>query len=111
MEKGAIIKKITGKLAIDVFFIIIVIAMGIFFHWKIAEIAAFSLFIWIIFHPISSRYLASVTIFFLVLTPVFLISGKNTIADQLAIYAYYFLIMAVMMGIYELKKNDEQEDA
>jgi hypothetical protein len=93
----------------DVFFIAIVIAMGVFLHWKIAEIAVFSLFIWIILHPISSRYLAAIVIFFLILTPIFLISGNSIVADQLAIYAYYFLIMTVMMGIYELRKEGESE--
>lgn len=109
MVKKELLKKITPKILIDVFFIIIVIVMGLFLHWKVTEIAVFSLFIWIILHPISSRYLAAVAIFFLILTPIFLISGKNSIADQLAIYAYYFLIMTVMMGIYELRKNGEQE--
>jgi hypothetical protein len=109
MPKIELIKKITRKQAADAFFIIIVIAMGLFLHWKAYEIAVFSLFIWIILNPISSRYLAVMAICLLGLTPIFLISGKNMIADQLAIYAYYFLIMTVLMGIYELKKDREQE--
>ena len=96
-------RKIFNKKTIDAFFILVVVAMGVFLHWRVTEIATFSLFIWIILNPISSRLLAAVAIFFLVLTPIFLVSGKSIIADQLAIYAYYFLIMTVMMGIYEIR--------
>jgi hypothetical protein len=108
MVKAELIKKIIRKPAIDTLLIALVIAMSLFLHWKISEIAVFSLFIWIILNPISSHYLASVAIFFLILTPIFLVSGKSIIADQLAIYAYYFLIMTVIMGIYEFKKDNEK---
>lgn len=105
-----IIGKISRKNIIDAFFIVAVIAMGIFLHWKIAEIAVFSLFIWIILNPVSSQYPAIGAIFFLALTPFFMIFKKDIMANQLAIYAYYFLIMTVIMGIYEIwKENGERK--
>ncbi|HRZ95757.1 MAG TPA: hypothetical protein P5262_04325 [Candidatus Moranbacteria bacterium] len=105
MAERKLLKKLVSKPVIDGAFVAIVFAMGFFLHWKIYEIALFALFIWIILNPILSRYLAFGAIFFLILTPLFLIGGKKIIADQLAIFAYYFLIMAVMMGIYELWKD------
>jgi len=105
MAERKLLKKLFSKPVIDGAFVVIVFAMGFFLHWKIYEIALFSLFIWIILNPISSRYLAFGAICFLILTPLFLIGGKKIIADQLAIFAYYFLIMAVMMGIYEVRKD------
>lgn len=113
MDIRSVVRKISPKNAIDILFIGVVIAMGMFLDWKLSEITVFSLFIWIILNPISSRYLAAVAIFFLILTPIFLVSGKIIIADQLAVHAYYFLIMTVMMGIYELRKErgqDKQEE-
>lgn len=101
-----IIEKISRKKIIDTFFVAVVITMGIFLHWKMTEIAIFSLFIWIILNPISSQYLAVGAIFFLILTPFFMVFKKDIIANQLAIYAYYFLIMTVIMGIYEIWKEN-----
>jgi len=102
------LKKIRSKFALDSIFVVGVVFMGLFLHWKIAEIVIFTFFIWIILNPIPSSYPAAGAIFFLILTPIFLISGNAIIADQIAIYAYYFLIMAVIMGIYELKKEKEE---
>ena len=113
MDIRSVAKKISPKNAVDILFIGIVVTMGLFLDWKVTEIVVFSLFIWIILNPISSRYLAAVAIFFLILTPISLVSGKIIIADQLAVHAYYFLIMTVMMGVYELRKEggqDKQEE-
>lgn len=105
MAERKLLKKLVSKPVVDGVFVVIVFVMGFFLHWKIYEVAVFSLFIWIILNPVSSRVPAGLAIILLIFTPLFLIGGKNIIADQLAIYAYYFLIMAVMMGIYELWKG------
>lgn len=108
MEKTKFLPKITLRTVLDVAFIAAVIAMGIFLNWKIMEIITFAFFIWIILHPIPSSYPAAAVIFFLVLTPIFLVSKKDVLADQFAIYAYYFLVMTVIMGIYEVRKEKSE---
>jgi len=103
------VRSLTPKQMFDVFFISLSMFVGIYLRWRAPEVVIFGIFIWIILNPVSSRYLAAGAIFFLILTPIFLVTGNNITADQLAIYAYYFLIMAVIMGIVELwrekKKN------
>jgi|WetSurMetagenome_2_1015567.scaffolds.fasta_scaffold245148_2 hypothetical protein len=84
------------------------LVLGIYLKWNIFEIAIFCVFIYIILHPVESRYLAMPALFFLVLTPFFLVFKQEAIAEQLAIYCYYFLIMTVMMGIYEVRKDDRE---
>lgn len=103
------LKKFRSKFALDAVFVVGVVSMGVFLHWKIEEIAIFAFFIWIILNPISSSYLAGGAIFFIILTPAFLLSGNLIVADRIAIYAYYFLIMAVMMGIFEVWRGKDPE--
>jgi hypothetical protein len=88
--------------------LLVAFLMGIYLKWNIFEIAIFCVFIYIILHPVESRYLAMPALFFLVLTPFFLIFKQEIIAEQLAIYCYYFLIMTVIMGIYEVRKDDRE---
>lgn len=97
--------KLLNKTTLNVLIFCLAIGMGVYFDWKIMEIIIFLIFIGIILHPISSRILAVPALFFLVLTPIFLVLKNDPRAEQMAIYAYYFLIMAVIMGIYEVRKE------
>jgi len=103
------LKKILTKRNIDVFIIAIAVFVGAYFDWKIIGIVIFVIFIWTILNPIPSRYLALPVLPLLFLTPFFIIFKKPELAERSSIYAYYFLIMTVMMGIYELRKEGKQE--
>jgi ABC-type proline/glycine betaine transport system permease subunit len=48
-------------------------------------------------------------LFFLILTPFALILEQDLVAENLAIYAYYFLIMATIMGIREVRQEDKEK--
>jgi hypothetical protein len=84
--------------------------MGIYLKWNLFEVAIFLVFIYIILHPVESRLLAMPALFFLILTPFFLIFKQEMIAEKLAIYCYYFLIMTVMMGLYEVRQEDREKE-
>ncbi|MCX6763202.1 MAG: hypothetical protein NTZ97_00495 [Candidatus Moranbacteria bacterium] len=101
-----LIKKIFIKRNIDILFVAIAILMGAYFNWKIIEIIIFGIFIWIILNPVPSRLTAIPALGFLVVTPFLLIFKNQVLAEETAIYAYYFLIMSVVMGIYEIRKED-----
>jgi ABC-type proline/glycine betaine transport system permease subunit len=45
-------------------------------------------------------------LFFLILTPFALILKQDVIAENLAIYAYYFLVMTTIMGVREIRKEN-----
>jgi len=62
---------------------------------------------------LDSRYSASLALFFLILTPIFLSMKKDIIAEMFAVNTYYFLVIAVFTQIRELdnfKKEKEIQD-
>lgn len=103
------IKEFVLRRQMDVGFLLASIVFGIIFNWNIIEIAFFAIFIWSIVGPIASRYLALPALFFLSFTPVLLTLGRETRAEEFAIYAYYFLVMAVIRGIIEVR-TEKTED-
>jgi hypothetical protein len=106
MEKE-LMKKIFKKRNVDIFFVAIAVLMGAYFDWQIIEMIIFGIFIWIILNPVPSRLTAVPALAFLIATPFLLIFKKEILAEQAAIYAYYFLIMSVIMGIYEIRKEEK----
>jgi hypothetical protein len=95
----------------DILFVVIGFFLGVLFEWNIVEIAIFAVFIWSIIGPIASRYLAWPALFFLSFTPILLAVGRKVQAEEYAIYAYYFLVMAVIRGIIEVREeNNDNED-
>lgn len=98
-------KKVLAKRNKDIFFMVLAAALGVYLGFNVMEVIILTIFIGIILNPVPSRYLAAPALGFLVLTPFFLVFNQKIIAEQSAIYAYYFLIMAVIMGIYEIRKD------
>lgn len=84
------------------------LVMGIYFQWGFMNTLIFMIFVATILRPVSSRIMAFPALFFLVLTPFALILKQDILAENLAIYAYYFLIMAVIMGIYEVRSESHE---
>jgi len=105
------IKKLTPKKILNICIFLMALGMGIYFKWGIMNTLIFLIFIGIILRPVSSRILAVPALFFLILTPIALIAKQDVIAENLAIYAYYFLILATIMGIYEVRQDKNEESA
>ena len=105
--KNLIIKKVKELNWKNWLLILVALAMGIYFRWSIGEIAVFCIFIYILLYPVPSRFMVMPALFFLILTPFFLIFSQESIAEQLAIYCYYFLVMTAIMGIYEIRKEEK----
>lgn len=93
----------------DFVFLLAAIILGVSFEWNIVEIAIFAVFIWSILGPIASRYLAWPALFFLAFTPVLLLFDRDVQAEEFAVYAYYFLVMAVVRGIIEVREEGGQK--
>lgn len=81
------------------------LALGIFLDWNIVEVLIFGVFIWSILEYIPSRLLAIPALFFLSATPFLLILERKERAEEFAIYAYYFLVMTVIMGVREVNNK------
>ena len=101
---GKILRKsILTKKSLNVLVYCLTIGMGIYFDWKVMEIIISLVFISIILRPVSSKLLAFPAILFLILTLILLFLKKDYQAEQMAVYAYYFLVMSAIMGIYETR--------
>jgi len=90
---------------LDFGFLVVGVLVGMFFNWNIVEIAIFLFFIWSIIGPIASRYIVWPALFFLSFTPILLFMGRKEQAEEYAIYAYYFMVMAVIRGIIEIRQE------
>ena len=98
-------EKMIKENKINVAFLMTAIVLGIFLDWSNMEIIIFTIFIGSILHPVSNKYFAVPALFFLSVTPFLLILNREVRAEEFAIYTYYFLVMAVIMGIYEIRKT------
>ncbi|MCX6715653.1 MAG: hypothetical protein NT077_01390 [Candidatus Taylorbacteria bacterium] len=62
---------------------------------------AFALYDW------DSRIIATGALVSLASCPILLITKQDAIAEQMAVYAYYFLVMTVVLQIIEYKRHPE----
>jgi len=76
--------------SIDWAFLFFVLLAGIFYFYKI-----------------DSRFLILPAILLLGYCPFLLIAKNNTLAENIAIYAYYFLVVGVLIQIIENFRNKE----
>jgi len=106
MIKKELIKKYITQKKIDLAILLVAFLLGIYFDWTIVGTIIFVIFIAIILKPIPGRILAIPALFCLSLTPVLLILEKEVRAEEFAIYAYYFLVMAVIMEVYAIRKEE-----
>jgi len=104
------LKKITPKKVLNICIILLALGMGIYFQWGAMGTLIFVIFIGTILRPVSSRILAFPALFFLILTPIALITKRDLIAENLAIWAYYFLILATIMGIREVRQDKDPDE-
>lgn|SRR3990167_6182809 len=94
---------------IKVAIIMAAIILGIYLNWGNAETIIFAIFIASILNPVNSRYFAAPALFFLALTPFLLILNRQEKAEEFAIYAYYFLVIALISGFQEIRKENSDK--
>lgn len=95
------------KRNLDIFFLIVGAVVGAFFNWTIVEISIFLIFLWSFLGPLTSRFLMSCALLFLPFMPVFLLLKKPERAEEFSIYMYYFLVMAAIQGIIEVRNENK----
>ena len=100
-QLGSFIK----KRKLDLLLLLLGTMLGVYFDWTIMEIAIFLIFIWSLVGPISSQILAGAALFFLIFVPFFRLLLRPERAEEFAIYAYFFLVMAVLQAVIEIRKE------
>lgn len=91
----------------DVAFTFFGVLLGVFLGWNIVEVAIFGVFIWSLLGPIPARLLAAPALFFLLLVPFLLAVKMEDQAEEYSVYAYYFLAMAVIRAIIEVRGEEK----
>lgn len=103
-----ILKSFSPKIIIEIIFFALSIGMGIYFQWEIANLIFFLILLRLIIHPISSRIPAGAAIALLVTTAILLVFKRDAWAENTAIWAYYSMILIVIMAVIEMKSEDNE---
>ncbi|MCX6759622.1 MAG: hypothetical protein NT012_03620 [Candidatus Nealsonbacteria bacterium] len=89
--------------------ILLIIILTLLLMWKfsIETVILWMIFFTFLLYKWDSRILVGVVLAFLASCPILLVFKKEDIAEQMAIYAYCFLAMAVILQVVEFKKHPE----
>jgi len=87
----------------------VLVAIGSFLAWQSFDFTVIGTLILVYFGisliwNLSSRIAASLALFFLICTPVLLAMKNDDLAETMAIYAYYLLVITVVSEIWALRK-------
>jgi len=74
--------------------------LSFYLKWEMQSVIEFSFVIWLILKPIPSKLLSKIALCFLAFVP-FLIVHRADRAEQFAIFAYYFLVLTIIMVVIE----------
>jgi len=88
-------------------FLLIIIFCLILWLFNIEAAILISVFFAFLIYSWDSRILGGFAIILLLTCFVFMIFRKENIAETIAIYAYYFLVITMVLQIVEFKKHPE----
>ena len=91
------------KKYLDFCIIIFSALLGLYLGWGILDILMFLFTVWVILNPVSSKFLARVTLLILLFIPILLAIHVYDRADQFTVLAYNFMVLTIIMMIIELK--------
>ena len=86
------------------------VLLGFYLNWPLSAVLAFGLLIWTILNPVSSRVAAKGATGLLVILIALLAAGKADRAESVAALAYYFLVITVIMAIFEIRRGASDDD-
>lgn len=87
----------------------IFLALLIIWEFKTESIFFLITFATFLLYRWESRVIAALALASLALCPLLLIIGEDALAEQMAVYAYYFLVMTVVLQIIEFKRGERSE--
>jgi hypothetical protein len=89
--------------------IVIVLALILMYVWAFSpeSMLFLTIFLAFLFYRWDSRITAGGALVSLIACATLLAFGNETYSEQLAVYAYYFLAMTVVLQVLELKRDSE----
>lgn len=98
-------QKLPAKRYFDYGIIGISALLGLYLNWEMIYVVLFSLIIWQILHPLSRSALSAISLFLLVLVPLAFYLHRERDAQKLAVLAFGFLVLALLMAVIESKRD------
>lgn len=100
IKKDILAKKIWG---------VILVAISIIFGvlWGLSAGLLWFLFLAFALYDWDNRVIGVMALIFLVSCPFLLSFEQDALAEQMAVYAYFFLVMTVVLQIIEYKRHPE----
>ncbi len=91
------------------YWMLILIIVSLLFIWQFSleAIIFLTLFIAFALYGWDSRILATGALITLISCPILLLVKQDVYAERIAVYAYYFLVMTVVLQIIEYKRHPE----
>jgi hypothetical protein len=86
--------------------IVLVLASGAFYLWGISSALLWLLFLLFLVYEWENRIIAVLALLSLASCPVLLSLKKDDLAETMAVYAYFFLVMTVVLQIVEYKREN-----
>jgi len=99
------LEKYFCKKYFDYFLFALAIVFGIYLNWTIGNIFVFTFVVWIILNPVSSQFLAKISLGFFLSVPLFLFMNQGTQTEEFASYTFYFLGLMLIVAFDETRKN------
>lgn len=97
--------KINRKAWLKIFIIITILIFALFKEIGVLDFLVLLYALISFLFIVNSRYSAAAALIFLAACPFLLIFKKDVLAENSAIYAYYFLVITVLTQIREFKKD------
>lgn len=91
--------------------ILVVLAMLIFFNYNLSAALNWTLFLAFLFYGWENRIIAAGALLYLASCPILLSLHKDAIAEAMAVQAYFFLVMTVVLQIVEFQKEQRVKAA
>lgn len=90
---------------------LLILFLIIFYLWGLSSALLWFLFLSFLFYGWESRIIATMALISLASCPFLLYFKKDALAETMAVYAYFFLVMTVVLQIVELKRETKNDQA
>ena len=88
--------------------VLIILALALWYFVSLTAAFFWTIFVGFAIFKLDSTIVAQAALVCLVMLPILLATGKDGVAEQVAVYAYFLLAMTVGLQIIELKRNPEE---
>lgn len=94
-----------SKPLLDYSFVALALTVGLYQNWKLPEIALFGFVVYFFLNPIPRGRLMKLIPLIFFLVPAALVLNRRDRAEEIAVVAYYLVVIILGLAIYEYIHN------